>query len=266
MGWRVIRRQRIASARREGRAQLRSSKSTVHPLAAIAAFQDLPETALERLSRASIFLEPPSGTKLILEGSASDAVFAIVEGDGHLRIGASDPKGKSLMLAIFRAGEIVGELGVIEGIPRTADVVTLGRVRLARIDGAAFIGLLRDYPTVGLALCRALSGRLRRTSVLLRDATFESLEVRLARQLLYLMAQSSRRVAGGTQLRGRYRQSDLADLLGTTTRSIITILQAWRSMRIVEFDAATGRLTITREDQLRWLVTDEPATSALADL
>ena len=238
----------------------------MHPLAGIIVFQDLPETVLERLLRASVFLEPPSGTRLITEGDASDAVFAIVSGEGHVRIGASDAKGKSLMLAIFQVGEIVGELGIIEGIPRTADVVTAGRVRLARIDGAAFMGLLREYPTVGLALCRVLSERMRRTSILLRDATFESLEVRLARQLLYLMAQSSRRIDGGMQLRGRYRQSDLADLLGTTTRSIITVLHAWRSLRIVEFDAAAGRLTVMREDQLRWLVTDEPATPPPSEL
>jgi CRP-like cAMP-binding protein len=230
----------------------------MHPLANISVFQELPKTALERLSQTVRLLEPPSGTRLIAEGDESDAVFAILGGEGHLHIGTSDPKGKSLMLAVLQAGEIVGEIGVIEAIPRTADVVTVGRVRLARIEGAVFMGLLREHPSVGMTLCRVFSERLRRSSVLLRDAAFENLEVRFARQLLYLSGQSSRRVADGVQLRGRYRQSDLADLLGTTTRSIITILQAWRSMRIVEFDALAGHLTIKREDQLRWLVRDEP--------
>ena len=44
--------------------------------------------------------------------------------------------------------------------------------------------------------------------------------------LLYLAEREGRRTAQGTQLAGRFRQGDLADLLGATTRSIITILNA----------------------------------------
>ncbi len=223
------------------------------PLSGIAVFQALPETALQRLSRASTPLEPPSGTRLITQGDKADVIFAVLGGDGYVRVGAADNRGKSLMLAVFRTGDVVGELGVIEDIPRTADVVTEGRVRLARIAGAAFMSVLEEFPALGMALCRTLSERLRRTSILLEDATFETLEVRLARQLIYLASQNGREVETGLQLRGRFRQSDLADLLGATTRSIITILNVWRSLDILQFDPAAGRLTITRPDQLRAL-------------
>ena len=61
----------------------------------------------------------------------------------------------------------------------------------------------------------------------------ESLEVRLARQVLYLARTDGRNTAQGRQLGGRLRQGDLADLLGATTRSIITILNAWRADGLV---------------------------------
>ena len=88
----------------------------------------------------------------------------------------------------------------------------------------------------------------------LEDAAFETLEVRLARQLLYLASRHGHRTEGGLRLDGRFRQGDLADLLGTTTRSIITILNAWRSFGILTFDAAAGRVTIAREDRLQALL------------
>jgi len=225
----------------------------LHPLAGIVVFRGLPEAALQRLWRASTTLEPPSGTRLITQGDKADAVFAVLGGEGHVRIGAADRRGKSLMLAIFRTGDIIGELGVIEDVPRTADALTEGRVRLARVAGPAFMSVIQEYPSLGLSLCRVLSERLRRTSILFEDASFETLEVRLARQLLYLAGQSARQTETGLQLQGRFRQSDLADLLGTTTRSIITILNAWRSLGFLQFDAAAGRLTITQEQQLRAL-------------
>ena len=99
--------------------------------------------------------------------------------------------------------------------------------------------------------------RLRRTSILFRDATFESLEVRLARQLLYLGKREGRRTDQGLQLAGRFRQSDLADLLGATTRSIITILNSWRADGLVIYDAARAQLTLCREAELQKLVGPE---------
>jgi len=76
--------------------------------------------------------------------------------------------------------------------------------------------------------------------------------VRLASQLIYLVnREGGRKTEYGFQLAGRYRQGDLADLLGTTTRSIITILNSWRKDGIVIYDSARGHLTICREDDLQ---------------
>lgn len=159
-----------------------------------------------------------------------------------------------MMFGVFRVGEVFGELGILERKPRTADAVTDGRVRLVRISGSMFIDALGRYPDFALGLCRILSERLRWTTTLLQDAAFETLEVRLARQILYLARLDSHRTEAGLRLGGRFRQSDLADLLGTTTRSIITILNAWRSAGIVSFDSAAAQLTIARPDGLRALI------------
>jgi CRP-like cAMP-binding protein len=106
----------------------------------------------------------------------------------------------------------------------------------------------------GANMCVQFAARLRRTFALFKDATFETLEVRLARQMLYLAAREGRRTEQGLRLAGRFRQGDIADLLGATTRSIITILNAWRASGLVIFDPARAQLTICREDELRRLI------------
>jgi ABC-type bacteriocin/lantibiotic exporter with double-glycine peptidase domain len=73
-------------------------------------------------------------------------------------------------------------------------------------------------------------------------------------ELLYLAEREGRRTAHGTQLAGRFRQGDLADLLGATTRSIITILNAWRADGLVIYDPAWAQLTLCRELELQRLV------------
>ena len=199
-------------------------------------------------------LEPRDGARIFAEGDAADAVYAIIGGTGHVRIGALDRSSKGLMIEVFGTGDIFGEIGVIDSSTRSADAIAEGRVRLLRISSRVFLDALHSNAVLGANLCRMLATRLRRTSVLFRDATFESLEVRLARQVLYLAKLEGRRTEQGLQLAGRFRQSDLADLLGATTRSIITILNAWRADGLVIYDAARAQLTLCREEDLQRLV------------
>ncbi len=157
----------------------------------------------------------------------------MLEGRGRVRVGAPDNAAKRLMVEVFRAGDVFGEIGVLDGATRSADAVVIGEVKLARIPAAAFLETAQSEPALGLALARLLSMRLRRTFGLLQDATFAPLEVRLARQVLYLLKADSVKTDKGVRLAARFRQGDLADLLGATTRSIISILNAWRASNLV---------------------------------
>jgi CRP-like cAMP-binding protein len=216
----------------------------------VKAFNGMDSAELDRIEASSRVLVPRDGARLFVEGDAADAVYAIMT--GHVRVGAPDTNSKGLMIDVFGPGDIFGEMGVIERSTRTADAVAEGRVRLLRISSKVFLDTLHCNAVLGENLCLMLVKRLRRTSLLFRDATFESLEVRLASQLVYLVnREGGRKTEHGFQLAGRYRQGDLADLLGTTTRSIITILNSWRKDGIVIYDAARGHLTICREDDLQ---------------
>jgi CRP/FNR family cyclic AMP-dependent transcriptional regulator len=219
----------------------------------IDAFKGIDRAELDRIEARSRMIEPRDGTQIFAHGDAADAVYAIVAGEGHVRIGTIDRSSKGLMIAISGVGAMFGEVAVIDGSTRTADAVAEGRVRLLRISSAVFMDALASNATLGANLCRIFASQMRRTSQLLLDATFESLEVRLARQVLYLARREGRRTEQGLQLAGRFRQSDLADLLGATTRSIITILNAWRASGLVIYDPARAQLTICREPGLQTL-------------
>jgi CRP-like cAMP-binding protein len=194
------------------------------------------------------------GAQIFAQGDAADAVYAIVGGPGRVRIGAAGRDGKTLMVEILGAGDIFGEIGVIDGSVRTADAFADGTVRLLCIGAPLFLETLAAHATLGRNLCGMLAIRLRRTFALFQDATFESLEVRLARQVLYLAKRDGRRSEHGLQLAGRFRQSDLADLLGSTTRTIITILNAWRASGLVAYDGNRAQLTLIDEAALRALI------------
>ena len=219
-------------------------------LSTITAFKGMDPALLDRIEARSRMIEPRDGTRLFAYGDAADAVYAIVAGEGHVRIGTIDRTSKGLMIAISGAGEMFGEVAVIDSSTRTADAVVEGRVRLLRISSNVFLETLQTNATLGANLCRIFARQLRRTNTLLLETTFESLEVRLARQVMYLARQEGRRTEQGIQLAGRFRQGDLADLLGATTRSIITILNAWRASGLVIYDPSRAQLTLCDEAAL----------------
>jgi CRP/FNR family cyclic AMP-dependent transcriptional regulator len=224
-------------------------------LAFVTVFNGMTGEQLDLLERGGVRLEPRDGTMLFAQGDAADSVYAVTGGDGQVRMGAIDRNSKALMVEIFGVGEIFGDIGVIDGRARTTSAVVEGRVHLLKIRDEAFMAALATSPSLAVAMCRMMAKRLRRTYQLYQDATFETLEVRLARQVLYLAAGNSRPTGQGLRLAHRFRQTDLADLLGTTTRSIITILNNWRAAGLVIYDTDRALLTVR----------DMPALQAIAD-
>jgi CRP-like cAMP-binding protein len=222
-------------------------------------FAGLPVDDLRRLAFGASVLQLADGAAVFSQGDAADAVFAILRGDGKVRVGVPDATSKRLMVEVFAEREIFGEMGVIDGGTRSADATAQGGVRLARIRGPQFLEVLATTPALGGNLVKLLSHRLRRTFALFQDAIFEPLEVRLARQILYLAAAGARRVDGKLRIAGRFRQGDLADLLGTTTRSIITILNGWRADGVLDYDSQKGFVTIVDEPRFRAIVGHDPA-------
>ena len=220
----------------------------------IECFRDLPPPVLQRLEQGGYAVTPKDGAEIFAQDDPANAVYAVIGGDGRVRIASAGGHSKVLMAQSFGVGEIFGEIAVLDGGTRSAEAVATGRVQLWRIGATPFLDVLQSTPALGVGLARMMAKRLRRTHLLLQDATFASLEARLARQLLYLAALDGKRTDQGVRVPGRFRQGDLADLLGVTTRSIINVLNDWRADGIVVYDTNRALLTICREDALRGLV------------
>jgi CRP/FNR family transcriptional regulator, cyclic AMP receptor protein len=216
----------------------------VRELSIVTAFKALPPDTLAVLERGASLTNFPDGANIFRQGDAAGHVCAVVSPQGRVRVGSADDAGKALMVEVFATGELFGEIAVIDGGMRTADALADGALTLLRIRAAVFLDALDNTPALGAALARLLCVRLRRTFSLLEGSTFETVERHLARQLIYLGEREGREVAEGLRLRGRFRQGDLADLVGASTRTIITVLAAWRAAGVVAYDTTTARITL----------------------
>jgi CRP/FNR family transcriptional regulator, cyclic AMP receptor protein len=89
-------------------------------LAAVTVLKNMTVEALNRMAAGGTILEPRDGATIFAQGDPADAVFAIIAGNGRVRVGSVDRHSKALMVEVFGAGEIFGEVGVIDGGSRTA--------------------------------------------------------------------------------------------------------------------------------------------------
>ena len=101
------------------------------------------------------------GTVLFDEGAASDGVFWIESGRVHVR--TKDASGAERRAGQAGAGEFVGEMGVLESLPRSATAVAATRVVACKMSPEDFTALLRRSPSAVLIVIDALCERARRT-------------------------------------------------------------------------------------------------------
>jgi CRP/FNR family transcriptional regulator, cyclic AMP receptor protein len=213
-------------------------------------FREIPPGDLMPILVQSKTRDYDDGDVIFMRGDAGEQAYIVI--DGLVQISSLSESGKRVTVEIFKEQDVFGELAVIDRGTRTADAIALGFAKVAAIPAEAFRDLLYRSPAFSVNLLRLVATRLRRTYTLFEDASLTDLEHRLARQVLYLVklgATGSQRV----RLYSRLHQSDLADLLGATPRSIISILNKWRLESLVNFDGRTAQLTILDLERFRIL-------------
>ena len=104
----------------------------------------------------------PGGQILFSEGEAPDALYLVVA--GSLAISAGRPGEDGAMLGQIRAGETVGEMGLLSDRPRSATVVALRDCSLLRIGKHAFETFIRLHPAAALRFLAQLVDRLEHTT------------------------------------------------------------------------------------------------------
>jgi CRP-like cAMP-binding protein len=94
------------------------------------------------------------GDSIVRAGDPGNAFYVIL--DGEVRV---EPPGRRSVT--LKAGDYFGEMSLLDGAPRSADIRAVGEVTTMVIGRAAFTKLLRGEPQMVSALLRTLATRLR---------------------------------------------------------------------------------------------------------
>jgi len=195
-------------------------------------FEGLDDSILHQIAEAAQWREWPAGKVLFQRGDTGEYLAALVS--GRVRMSVSTAQGRELVLRHAEAGDVMGELALFDGAPRSADATALvatGALVLLRRDFDAIAarepdlrGVIIDY------LCRML----RDTTEQLEGIALYSLDARVARFLLFTLRQiHGNDLPENPVLRLEINQSDIAAVLGASRPKVNRALQSLRDSGVV---------------------------------
>lgn len=148
------------------------------------------ERFLKRTSRATY---EPGSLIVDFDDDSSDVFF--IE-SGTVRVTIRSAGGREVILGDLGAGEIVGDMAAIEGLPRSANISALHRSVIARMPGSTFKEMVTKVPQAAERMLRVLAARVRLGNQRLLEMATLQLKHRVYAELL---RESRQRSAGSSE-------------------------------------------------------------------
>lgn len=231
----------------------RRLKEKAHGLiSACTLFQGLGEQQRAQLFDRIHLRDYDAGDTIFSMGDSGASLLAVVE--GSVQITVPSPEGKEIILAIMHAGDVFGEISLLDGQERSADARAMTSCTLAILERRDVLRVFDGYPQAYFDVVQLLCQRLRRTTTQMAEVTLLDLPPRLARALLRVARAQVADSEATTPDVVTLSQRELGNIVGATRESVNKCLRVWQLNKIVEVQTAGIRIL------------DQTALESLADL
>lgn len=157
----------IDPALRLAASSLREEAARMLMRSSFVAQMDLHEATLVVDAMRPIAVE--AGTVIMKEGQSEDVDYMALLLEGQVRAeSASQMPGEEVVISIISPGQLIGEMGILDGEPRSATCTALTDLKLAILSREALRGLVEVQPAVAarllLAIAQAMADRVRESN------------------------------------------------------------------------------------------------------
>ena len=131
-----------------------SKSKQLESLKNVPLFSACSKKELEKVAKAADEITMTEGTLIVDQGQMGREAFVILDGDVTIKRG-------NRKIATLGAGDVVGELSLLDHGPRTASAVCATDCTLLVIDQRRFTGVIEDVPSIASKLLGVLASRIR---------------------------------------------------------------------------------------------------------
>jgi len=193
-------------------------------------FEALDGQARQELASFAYVKRVTSGETIFTMGAPGQSMMAIAE--GTVRVTMLTPSAREITLNDMQAGDVFGEIALLDGGERSANVKALTNCTLVVLERRSLLDVLQRNPELSVRLIELLCQRVRRSDERMIEIAFLELPVRLARLLLRLTE-----AAPGSPDRPLKKlsqsQSELASMIGNTRENVNRCLRKWQKADLI---------------------------------
>jgi CRP/FNR family transcriptional regulator, cyclic AMP receptor protein len=185
----------------------------------VSIFRELPERALADVAARATIKHRVAGAVIVAQDEPADAFYVLHS--GRARVALFGENGREVTLNQLRPGDYFGEVALLDGRPRSANVVAVTDVTVLMLDRESLLAHLRAYPDTALRLLGDMSRRLRHADEMIGNLALLDVYGRLARTLVSLAREEGTEPnTDGVVLRLRPTQQELAHMVGTCRETV----------------------------------------------
>jgi len=182
-----------------------------------------------------------AGDTLFEAGDIGDGCYRLDR--GLLKVALVSPQVREQIVSILTPGAIVGDLAVLDGLPRSASVVALIDCELRFLSRDAFEDLARERPEIYQYLVKLLAARLRQADETIASMAFLPMKGRVAQALLSLAETLGEETnSGGVLIPRTINQGDISAMAGVARENTSRILSEWERTKLVTKSSGSYRI------------------------
>jgi CRP/FNR family transcriptional regulator, cyclic AMP receptor protein len=200
-------------------------------------FCDLPKGSLEELEKVKYASAYPQGAVLFVEGQAPRGVYIVC--GGRVKLSTTSREGKTLILRIAQAGEVLGLHATVSGKPYELTGETLQPCQLDFIRRDDFLRFLQHHGDACLNAAQHLSQNCQDAYEMIRSLGLShSVGEKLARLLLE-WASDGETTKDGIRIKISLTHEEIAQLIGTSRETVTRVLSEFREKKFAQLRGST---------------------------
>ncbi len=204
---------------------------SVNDLQKIPLLSELPAVELEHLSRVLKDRHVEKGSYIVLADDKDPCMMFIAEGKVKVNLVSRD--GKEVVVATLHDGDFFGEIAVLTGQERSANVVSVSECRIFELQVEDFEKHLVQYPGLARVMLREMALRLRQATGKIGDLALYDVYRRVARTLKKIARSEMRDGKEIFVIDDRPTHQDLASLAGTSREMVTRALKGLEEDRCI---------------------------------
>ena len=199
------------------------SMKNIKLLQSVSLFWDLTEKELGYISEKMVSKHYDSGQTILLEASEGEQCFFVTE--GSVKITRLSKKGREVILAILSDGDFFGEMSLLDGEFRSANVVALEDTEVLTLNRNDFLLVLKNYPQIAIRLLKEMAHRLRKSDRQIASLSLSDAEKRIAMCILRIADEKGVIKKGQVSIPKIPIQQDIANMSGTSRETVSRALK-----------------------------------------